>query len=211
MIANRKVSCPGFGESVCHAAWTNHRLCENGSAGSISTVVGGRAVVSLASKAGSGVAASASNSRKRKLESGGSGSTVAPSHVSSSSSSSSAFKIKSELEFGEISEHVAATAVPVAVSGRYISIGTVRTLTGHSGGVWALAVLADGRVCSGSGDNTVKVWDVSSGVCERTLTDHSDRVSALAVLADGRVCSGSFDNTVKVWDVSSVGCVKRRV
>ena len=95
MIANRKVSCPGFGESVCHAAWTNHRLCENGSAGSISTVVGGRAVVSLASKAGSGVAASASNSRKRKLESGGSGSTVAPSHVSSSSSSSSAFKIKS--------------------------------------------------------------------------------------------------------------------
>jgi len=32
------------------------------------------------------------------------------------------------------------------------------TLTGHSGGVKCVAVLADGRLVTGSGDNTVKVW-----------------------------------------------------
>jgi len=37
-----------------------------------------------------------------------------------------------------------------------------RALTGHSDLVCALAVLADGRVCSGSVDKTVTIWDVFS-------------------------------------------------
>jgi len=33
-----------------------------------------------------------------------------------------------------------------------------RTLTGHSNWVCALAVLADGRVCSGCDDETINIW-----------------------------------------------------
>ena len=32
------------------------------------------------------------------------------------------------------------------------------TLTGHSDSVYCVAVLADGRLATGSRDNTVKVW-----------------------------------------------------
>ena len=52
---------------------------------------------------------------------------------------------------------------------------------------------------SGSEDNTWKVWNVNTGVCERTLEGHSNDVQCLIQLADGRVVSGSRDQTLKVW------------
>ena len=79
----------------------------------------------------------------------------------------------------------------------------VRTLSGHGGGVNALALTGDGRVVSGSSDGTVKVWDLNSGQEERTLSGHGDGVNALALTGDGRVVSGSSDGTVKVWDLNS--------
>ena len=37
------------------------------------------------------------------------------------------------------------------------------TLKGHSGDVWSVSVSPDGkRIVSGSADETVKIWDISS-------------------------------------------------
>jgi WD40 repeat protein len=54
---------------------------------------------------------------------------------------------------------------------------------------------------SGSRDNTLKVWDTSTGQCIRTLTRHTGCVYALVLLPNGQVVSGSSDDTLKVWDV----------
>ena len=35
----------------------------------------------------------------------------------------------------------------------------LKTLTGHSNGVWSLAVLPDGYLASGSWDSKIKIWD----------------------------------------------------
>ncbi|MCT7983692.1 NB-ARC domain-containing protein, partial [Laspinema sp. A4] len=80
----------------------------------------------------------------------------------------------------------------------------IRTLTGHSGEVNAVAISGDGqRVVSGSNDNTLKVWNLATGEEERTLTGHSDWVGAVAISGDGqRVVSGSNDNTLKVWNLA---------
>src|SRR5436305_873464 len=62
----------------------------------------------------------------------------------------------------------------------------LRTLEGHAGGVWALAVLPDGRrALSGSDDSTLRLWDLEAGACLRTLEGDTGRVTALAVLPDG--------------------------
>jgi WD40 repeat protein len=64
----------------------------------------------------------------------------------------------------------------------------------------ALAVLGDGRLASGSCDNTIRLWDPASGACERVFEGHLAWVWALAVLGDGRLASGSDDNTIRLWD-----------
>jgi hypothetical protein len=74
-----------------------------------------------------------------------------------------------------------------------------RTLTGHSGTVWAL-ISVEGWLISGSFDHTIRVWDVATWCCERTLEGHADAVRCLAV-SGGRLVSGSSDRTVKVWRI----------
>jgi WD40 repeat protein len=83
--------------------------------------------------------------------------------------------------------------------------GLLRTLTGHSRSVNAVAVTPDGqRAVSASSDHTLKVWELSSGRELLTLTGHSSNVKAVAVTPDGqRAVSASDDNTLKVWDLSS--------
>jgi WD40 repeat protein len=79
----------------------------------------------------------------------------------------------------------------------------LRTLTGHSRRVNAVAVSADGkRAISASADWTLKVWDLDTGIELRTLRRHSDWVLAVAVSGDGkRAVSASRDHTLAVWDL----------
>jgi platelet-activating factor acetylhydrolase IB subunit alpha len=78
-------------------------------------------------------------------------------------------------------------------------------LAGHRKQITALAghPLFD-VVVSGSEDAAIRLWDTSSGVCERTLTGHTGAVNDLAFEAltgSGLLlASCSNDSTLKLWD-----------
>jgi len=83
--------------------------------------------------------------------------------------------------------------------------GCLRTLTGHTSGVKAVAIAPDGkRAISASWDNTLKIWDTETGTEVRTLIGHTSLVIAVAIAPDGkRAISASGDNTLKIWDLLS--------
>ena len=76
---------------------------------------------------------------------------------------------------------------------------------GHAGGVKAVVFSPDGkRALSGSGDQTLKLWEVDTGREIRTLTGHTHSVESVAFSPDGkRALSGSGDQTLKLWDVET--------
>ena len=78
----------------------------------------------------------------------------------------------------------------------------LRTLEGHTDWVCSVAFSPDGKtLASGSGDQTIKLWDVATGG-----TAHPQGHSAgdsVAFSPDGKtLASGGEDTTIKLWDVA---------
>jgi WD40 repeat protein len=72
-------------------------------------------------------------------------------------------------------------------------------------------VTPDGKyVVSGSGDKTVRLWELATGKEVRRFTGHADWVRSVAVTPDGQyVVSGSGDKTVRLWDLATGKEVRR--
>ncbi|MEH1884279.1 WD40 repeat domain-containing protein, partial [Nostoc sp.] len=77
----------------------------------------------------------------------------------------------------------------------------IKTLTGHTNSVLGVSFSPDGKMlASGSAENTVKLWDTSTGKEIKTLTGHTNSVRGVSFSPDGKMlASGSDDNTVKLW------------
>lgn len=66
-----------------------------------------------------------------------------------------------------------------------------------------------GRCLSGSGDSTLKLWDIASAKCLSTLEGHQGPVRCVTADWEAlRVISGSEDHTVRLWDLSEATCLK---
>ncbi|KAK6354376.1 hypothetical protein TWF730_008784 [Orbilia blumenaviensis] len=78
----------------------------------------------------------------------------------------------------------------------------VQSLRGHSSYVLSVAFSPDGKqLASGFYDDTVKIWDLTTGVNLNTLKGHSGSIQSVAFSPDGRyLASGSGDGTIKIWN-----------
>jgi WD40 repeat protein len=76
-----------------------------------------------------------------------------------------------------------------------------RTLEGHKLEVFALAFSPDGKwLASGSGDKTVRIWNVGNGDCVQTLEGHKARLADVAFSPDGQhLASAASDGSVRIW------------
>ncbi len=88
-----------------------------------------------------------------------------------------------------------------------------RTFEGHERSVSSVCLSTDGRYAlSGSWDNTLKLWEVATGLCLRTFEGHKRYVSSVCLSTDGYYAiSGGWGDELKLWDVSSGLCLRHFV
>jgi eukaryotic-like serine/threonine-protein kinase len=79
------------------------------------------------------------------------------------------------------------------------------TLKGHKAAVQSVSFSRDGnRIVSGSGDGTIRIWDVESGQSIAILDGQSGPVSSVVFSPDGKqVVSASWGRVFNLWDVAS--------
>ena len=85
-------------------------------------------------------------------------------------------------------------------------------LRGHSLAVSCVVQLLDDRLCTGSQDGLIKIWDHEKdwtvGQCDKTLRGHSKGVNIVMQMRDPtRLCSGSNDHSLRIWDLNSYQCL----
>lgn len=78
----------------------------------------------------------------------------------------------------------------------------LKRLHGHSHHVEDVTVSSDGQFAlSGSWDNSLRLWDLSSGITSRTFSGHKKDVMSIAFSTDNRqIVSASRDKTIRIWN-----------
>jgi WD40 repeat protein len=81
------------------------------------------------------------------------------------------------------------------------------TLESHSDQITDVALSSNGQlIASASGDDTLRLWNVATGLCHHTLK-HSETVSIFTFSPSGQmVASVSGDDTLRLWNVATGLC-----
>jgi len=82
----------------------------------------------------------------------------------------------------------------------------IATLKGHSEFVSSVTFSSDSKLlASGSGDDTIKLWDVNSKSKVATLAGHSYDVTSVSFNPNNKILAsaGSWNGNIKLWDILS--------
>ena len=82
----------------------------------------------------------------------------------------------------------------------------VTTLEGHAGVVFCFETIDDDRFATGSGDNTIKIWDTQTFAClNKIITCHKFGAQCLKSLSSNRLASG--ESQIKIWSIEKGECM----
>lgn len=63
------------------------------------------------------------------------------------------------------------------------------------------------QLVTGSHSNTIKIWDLNTGVCENTLQGYVGKVTSLILTEEGNLIIGSLVGPISIWDLNERVCI----
>ena len=78
----------------------------------------------------------------------------------------------------------------------------IHELNYHTGTVICLTLLKDGRMASGSSDNSIIIYNKNTYKPDLTIKEHSNYIFCLTQLSSGLLASCSGDNTIKLFNIN---------
>ena len=76
-------------------------------------------------------------------------------------------------------------------------------MIGHNSWIYALTLLPNGILASGSYDGKIMIWNVSETSPLNTLLEHNNSIKDLIVVNNEYLASCSDDFTIKLWSLST--------
>ncbi len=97
------------------------------------------------------------------------------------------------------------TQVEIALLNTVHNVAVPNNLGGHAKSVWGITFSPDRKLlASASADNTVKLWNITTGKVIKTLKGHTNEVYSVIFSPDGKLlASASGDKTVRLWDTTT--------
>ncbi|CAK68192.1 unnamed protein product (macronuclear) [Paramecium tetraurelia] len=86
-----------------------------------------------------------------------------------------------------------------------IQIHDLNKFDAHNGSVYTICFSPNGATfASGSGDNSIRLWDVKTGQQKAKLDGHTHYIYSIFFSPDGStIVSGSEDKSIRLWDVQT--------
>ena len=78
--------------------------------------------------------------------------------------------------------------------------------SGHKDWIRCLCPISNKILASGSGDETIKIWNIEDRSIMSTLSGHTGKVIALCSVSERVFVSGSSDNSLIIWSKSRPEC-----
>lgn len=94
----------------------------------------------------------------------------------------------------------------IEMNWRVAALRPPRVLKGHDDHVITCLQFSGNTIVSGSDDNTLKVWNATTGKCMRTLTGHTGGVWS-SQMSGNLIVSGSTDRMLRVWNAETGECI----
>jgi len=110
---------------------------------------------------------------------------------------------------GEAKGEIYLWSLDHALNSASSSCQPLLTLKGHTTWVWSIKFSPLGKIiASGGEDQTMRIWDVSTGQCLQILKEHTSAILSISFSPNGQIlATSSADSTVKIWDINTKTCL----
>ncbi len=77
----------------------------------------------------------------------------------------------------------------------------IKNFTSHTEGVKTIVELSNKLIATGSSDQTILIWNITTNQILRNLTSHNGTINSIIQLSNGNLASfSSAERKIKVWN-----------